>query len=433
MSKSSEKFAFAKKYMPGGVNSPVRAFKSVNAEPVFMQWACGSHIWDIDGKEYIDYVGSWGPMILGHCHADVIEAIKTTVSNGTSFGAPTELEGELAQLVCELVPSVEMVRLVNSGTEAVMSAIRLARAYTKRNKIIKFAGCYHGAVDSMLVQAGSGVATFGLPDSPGIPHDVTKDTITLDFNDFESIKEAFKIYKDELAAVILEPVIGNCGCVLPEEGFLKLLREECTKNGSLLIFDEVMTGFRLSIGGAQERFNITPDLTTMGKIIGGGLPVGAYGGRKDIMEMIAPQGPVYQAGTLSGNPLAMAAGISTLNILKKTNPYQALEEKTQYLCDRYKEIANNLDITIQVNNIASMFSVFFTDKEVYDYNSAKKSNTEQFARYFNSMLRQGISLPPSQFEVNFMSVAHSNDDIEKTIQAFEKALTGSLSGSSSAF
>lgn len=422
MKKSLETYAEAQQYTPGGVNSPVRAFKSVNSSPLFIQWACGSHIYDIDGKDYIDYVASWGPLILGHTHTKVVEAIQKTALNGTSFGAPTELEVELAKVVCELVPSVEMVRFVNSGTEAVSSAVRLARAYTKRNKLIKFAGCYHGCVDPLLVQAGSGVATLGLPDSPGIPQDVTKDTIIIDFNDQSAIKEAFKLYKDEIAAVILEPVVGNSGCILPAEGFLDLLRTLCTVNNSLLIFDEVMTGFRVSPGGAQEYFKIKPDLTTMGKIIGGGLPVGAYGGRKDIMEMVAPSGPVYQAGTLSGNPIAMAAGLATLNILKETMPYENLAAKTQNLLNNFKNISQECSIPITINNIGSMFSIFFTDNTVTDYPSAKNSDTKAFANYFNNMIQEGIYMPPSQFEAAFMSVAHCDDDIERTTIAFKRSL-----------
>lgn len=422
MSKSHEQFVLANKYIPGGVNSPVRAFKSVGMEPVFIQWGCGSHIWDIDGKEYIDYVGSWGPLLFGHSKIEIVDAIKTTAMSGTTFGAPTVLEVELAKLVCDMVPSVEMVRFVNSGTEAVASAIRLARAFTGRNKIIKFAGCYHGCVESLLVEAGSGVATLGLPGSPGIPESVTKDSLILDFNHPELVKEAFKIYKDEIAAVILEPVIGNAGCILPIEGYLKLLRDLCSENNSLLIFDEVMTGFRLSAGGAQELFNIMPDLTTMGKIIGGGLPVGAYGGRRDIMQMIAPSGPVYQAGTLSGNPIAMAAGIAMLNLIKTEKPYKMLNSKTEKLCAEMKNIAIKKGISLAVNNIGSMFSVFFTDKKVFDYQSAKTSDVGKFAHYFKTMLENGTYLPPSQFEANFMSTAHSDDDISKTLEAFEKSI-----------
>lgn len=422
MSESQELYQIAQQFMPGGVNSPVRAFKSVKSTPVFIKWACGSHIWDVDGNEYIDYVASWGPLILGHGNKDVIKAIQDTVLNGTSFGAPCELEIELAKLVCELMPSVEMVRFVNSGTEAVAGAVRLARAYTKRDKIVKFAGCYHGALDCLLVQAGSGVATLGLPDSPGIPHDVTKDTILIDYNDFDAVKEAFKIYKDEIAAIIIEPVVGNSGCILPKDGFLQLLRDLCSQNNSLLIFDEVMTGFRLSSGGAQKYFNIMPDLTAMGKIIGGGLPVGAYGGRRDIMQMVAPSGPVYQAGTLSGNPLAMAAGLATLNALKTTNPYKSLKYKTDTLCTQLKQIADDLGIAVQINHIESMFSIFFTDKEVTDYNTAKTSNLDLFALYFNQMLQNGIYMAPGQFEAAFMSVAHTDKDIDKTCNAFKATI-----------
>lgn len=420
--KSKQQYEIAKQFIPGGVNSPVRAFKSVKGDPIFIAWACGSHVWDIDSNQYIDYVASWGPLILGHSHLDIIEALKVTACNGTTFGAPTEHEIKMAQLVCELVPSVEMLRFCNSGTEAVAGAIRLARAYTKRNKIVKFSGCYHGCVEPLLVEAGSGVATLGLPSSPGIPYDVTKDTIIIDFNDFESAKEAFKLYGKEIATVILEPAMGNAGCILPKEGFLELLRELCSTHGTLLIFDEVMTGFRLAMGGAQEYFNVMPDLTTMAKIIGGGLPVGAFGGKKEIMEMLSPAGPVYQAGTLSGNPLAMIAGYTTLDILKKNNPYKALQENTTYLCNNFKEIAQKAGVPVKINHVGSMFSVFFTDQEVYDFRTAKSSNIDLFIKYFNKMLENNIYLAPSQFEANFISMAHNKEDLDETIIAFEKSI-----------
>lgn len=420
--KSQESYIEAQKYIPGGVNSPVRAFKSVGITPLFINKGEGSYIWDIDDNKYIDYVGSWGPLILGHGDKQVIESINNIAVMGTTFGAPTLLETKLAKLVCQIVPSVEMIRFVNSGTEAVVSAIRLARAYTKRDRIIKFSGCYHGCVDSLLIEAGSGVATLGLPNSPGIPSSVTKDTTIIDYNDFELLKEAFKIYKNDIAAVIIEPVIGNAGCILPQKGYLELLRKLCTENNSLLIFDEVMTGFRLSLGGAQEYFNIIPDLTTMGKIIGGGLPVGAYGGKKEIMQMVAPSGPVYQAGTLSGNPLAMAAGIATLSTLKTSNPYKILDDNTKSLCDNFKKIAEKLGISITINNIGSMFSIFFTNEEVFDYNSAKKSDTKKFAAFYTNMLKNGVYLAPSQFESCFLSVKHTHTDLEKTCTAFESSL-----------
>jgi glutamate-1-semialdehyde 2,1-aminomutase len=423
MTKSETMFKKALKILPGGVNSPVRAFKSVNSTPLFIKKAHGSHITDIDGNTYIDYVGSWGPMILGHAYPEVINAIQKTASNGTSFGAPIEMEIELAEMVINMVPGVEMVRFVNSGTEAVTAAIRLARAYSNRQKIIKFAGCYHGAVDSLLIQAGSGVATLGLPDSPGIPQEVTGNTIILEFNDFSAIKEAFKLYKDDLAAVIVEPVIGNSGCILPEDGYLELLRELTASNNTLLIFDEVMTGFRLSPGGAQQLYNIIPDLTTMGKIIGGGLPVGAYGGKKDIMKQIAPAGPVYQAGTLSGNPLAMAAGIATLKALKELNPYDQLEKSTSYLCKNFADIAKKSEIDISINHKGSMFSVFFTREKVIDFTSAKSSNLQKFTLHFKNMLANEIYLPPAQFEANFLSLAHTSQDLNRTIEAFEKSMS----------
>nr|WP_198543707.1 glutamate-1-semialdehyde 2,1-aminomutase [Petroclostridium xylanilyticum] len=421
--RSSELFEGAKTYIPGGVNSPVRAFKSVGLIPPFIKRAKGSKIYDEDGNEYIDYVGSWGPMILGHAHERVLEAIKNAAENGTSFGAPTELEVKLAQIICELVPSVEMVRMVNSGTEATMSAIRLARGYTGRNKIIKFEGCYHGHSDSLLIKAGSGALTFGIPDSPGVPADFAKHTLSASYNDLGEVKELFKKYGEDIAAVIVEPVAGNMGVVVPEKDFLFGLREITTQYGALLIFDEVMTGFRVSLHCAQGLYNITPDLTTFGKIIGGGLPVGAYGGRREIMEKISPIGPVYQAGTLSGNPIAMAAGLETLTILKN-NPgiYEDLETKSAKLEDGLKSNVQKLGIPMFFNRVGSMLCMFFTREFVRDYKSATTSNTHKFAQYFRKMLESGIYIAPSQYEAIFISNAHTMEDIEKTIESSYHAL-----------
>lgn len=421
--KSQKLFEKAKKLMPGGVNSPVRAFKSVGATPVFIKKGEGSHIWDEDGNEYIDYVLSWGPLILGHSHPRVVEAIKKQAQLGTSFGACTELEVKMAEKVVEAVPSVEVVRMVNSGTEATMSAIRLARGYTGRDIIVKFEGCYHGHSDSLLIKAGSGALTFGAPDSKGVTKEVAKDTIIARYNDINMVENIFKAYGENIAAVIVEPVAGNMGTVLPEENFLKGLREITTKYGALLIFDEVMTGFRVSYSGAQGFYNVMPDITTLGKIIGGGLPVGAYGGREEIMRMVSPDGPVYQAGTLSGNPLAMAAGFETLKILSEDPTlYEELDKKAEKLCNGLKEsmVQNGIDVTI--NRIGSMICMFFTKDEVKDYDSALKSNTVMYAAYFREMLKRGVYLPPSQFETFFLSMAHTEEDIEKTIEAsFEVA------------
>ncbi|GEN33006.1 MULTISPECIES: glutamate-1-semialdehyde 2,1-aminomutase [Aneurinibacillus] len=415
--KSIQSFTEAKKYMPGGVNSPVRAFKSVGMNPVYMERGVGSKIYDVDGNEYIDYVGSWGPLILGHCHPAVQEALREVLEKGTSFGAPTVLETEMAKLVCEIVPSVEVVRMVNSGTEATMSALRLARGYTKRDKIMKFEGCYHGHGDSLLIKAGSGVATLGLPDSPGVPSSVAAHTITVPYNDLESAKVAFERFGHELAAVIVEPVAGNMGVVPALPGFLEGLRELTLEYGTLLIFDEVMTGFRVDYHCAQGRFGITPDLTTMGKVIGGGLPVGAYGGREEIMRQIAPDGPVYQAGTLSGNPLAMAAGYATLKELGKPGVYEELERKSARLEEGIAANAKELGIPVHLNRVGSMVGVFFTGERVINYETAKTSDLERFAKYFRLMLEEGISLPPSQFEGMFVSMAHTDEDIERTIEA----------------
>ena len=421
--RSKELFEEAKKYIPGGVNSPVRAFKSVGGTPRFIAKAKGSHIWDVDGNEYIDYVCSWGPMILGHAHPSVIEAIKEQAEKGTSYGAPTELEVELAKMIVDLVPGVEKVRMVNSGTEATMSAIRLARGYTGRNKVIKFEGGYHGHVDALLVKAGSGLTTFGVPTSPGIPEDFAKHTITVPFNDIDALKKVIDEVGNDVAAVIMEPVMANAGLIIPEDGYLEKVRELTAEKGIVLIFDEVITGFRLSLGGAQEYFGITPDLSCFGKIIGGGLPVGAFGGKKEIMDYLAPEGPVYQAGTLSGNPLAMVAGIATLKELQKEGVYESLRKKTEKLSEGLKEAARKAGIEDKLcfKRIESISIVYFTSKDVKNYQDALTSNTKAYAAFFQKMLEQGVYLAPSQFEVAFMSTAHTDEDIEKTIEAAEVA------------
>ncbi|MGG0716297.1 glutamate-1-semialdehyde 2,1-aminomutase [Robertmurraya massiliosenegalensis] len=415
-------FQEAKELMPGGVNSPVRAFKSVHMDPIFMERGKGSKIYDIDGNEYIDYVLSWGPLILGHTNDRVVEALKKVAELGTSFGAPTVLENELAKLVIERVPSIEVVRMVSSGTEATMSALRLARGYTGRNKILKFEGCYHGHGDSLLIKAGSGVATLGLPDSPGVPEGIAKNTITVPYNDLDSVKLAFEQYGDDLAGVIVEPVAGNMGVVPPQPGFLEGLREITKENGTLLIFDEVMTGFRVGYNCAQGYFNVTPDLTCLGKVIGGGLPVGAYGGRADIMEQIAPSGPIYQAGTLSGNPLAMTAGYETLSQLTPES-YQEFERKADILEAGITKAAEKYGIPVTFNRAGSMIGFFFTNEEVINYEKAKTSNLDFFASYYREMANLGVFLPPSQFEGLFLSTAHSDEDIEKTIAAAEAAFS----------
>ncbi|CAN7301117.1 glutamate-1-semialdehyde 2,1-aminomutase [Rossellomorea sp. LjRoot5] len=418
--KSKQAFKEAVNLMPGGVNSPVRAFKSVNMDPIFMERGKGSKIYDIDGNEYIDYVLSWGPLILGHSNDRVVESIKKVAENGTSFGAPTEIENKLAQLVIDRVPSIEIVRMVSSGTEATMSALRLARGYTGRNKIIKFEGCYHGHGDSLLIKAGSGVATLGLPDSPGVPEGVAKNTITVPYNDLESIRYAFEQYGDDIAGVIVEPVAGNMGVVPPQPGFLEGLREVTENHGALLIFDEVMTGFRVGYGCAQGFYNVTPDLTCLGKVIGGGLPVGAYGGKAEIMERIAPSGPIYQAGTLSGNPLAMTAGYETLSQLTPET-YTEFTRKADLLEEGLKKAAEKYNIPHRINRAGSMIGIFFTNEEVSNYEGAKSSDLEMFADYYREMAHEGVFLPPSQFEGLFLSTAHTDDDIEKTLQAAEKA------------
>ncbi|GMH23457.1 hypothetical protein Nepgr_025300 [Nepenthes gracilis] len=419
LQKSEEAFNEAKELMPGGVNSPVRAFKSVGGQPIVMDSVKGSHMWDIDGNEYIDYVGSWGPAIIGHADDEVLRALAETMKKGTSFGAPCLLENTLAKMVISAVPSVEMVRFVNSGTEACMGALRLARAFTGREKIIKFEGCYHGHADPFLVKAGSGVATLGLPDSPGVPRGATYETLTSPYNDLATVKSLFESNKGEIAAAILEPVVGNSGFIAPKPGFLESIREITRENGTLLIFDEVMTGFRLSYGGAQEYFNITPDLTTLGKIIGGGLPVGAYGGRRDIMDMVAPSGPMYQAGTLSGNPLAMTAGIHTLKRLKEPGSYEYLNKITSELTEGIVNAGKRAGHAICGGYIGGMFGFFFTEGPVYNFEDAKRSDTAKFARFFRGMLEEGVYFAPSQFEAGFTSLAHTSEDIQKTIAAAE--------------
>jgi glutamate-1-semialdehyde 2,1-aminomutase len=418
--KSSQLFAAAKEIIPGGVNSPVRAFKSVGADPVFITRAAGSHIFDADGNDYIDYVGSWGPMILGHCHPDVVAAVKKTAESGCSFGAPTELEIRLAEMVIDAVPSIEMVRMVSSGTEATMSAIRLARGYTCRDKIMKFSGCYHGHSDALLVKAGSGAATFGVPDSPGVPQDFAKHTLTAAFNSLDSVKRLISENKGQIACIIIEPIAGNMGTVPPQPGFLEGLRQLCSDEGMVLIFDEVMSGFRVALGGAQEVYGVTPDMTTLGKIIGGGLPVGAFGGKKEIMSLLSPSGGVYQAGTLSGNPLAMAAGIATLKLLQQPGFYQLLEEKSAYLAAGIAKAARDAGYPLFSTRVGSMICAFFTKQEVTDWESAATCDTKAFATYFRAMLEEGIYLAPSQFETGFVSIAHTSEELDRTIAAAGK-------------
>jgi glutamate-1-semialdehyde 2,1-aminomutase len=414
-SKSEELFRRAVEIIPGGVNSPVRAFRSVGGNPPFIARGQGAHIFDVDGNEYIDYVGSWGPLLLGHRHPEILAALERALRIGTSFGAPTEAEVELAEAIRDAIPSVEMVRLVNSGTEATMSAIRVARGFTGRDLIVKFEGCYHGHVDSLLVKAGSGVATLGIADTRGVPKAFCDTTIALPYNRPEAVEDAFRAHGNRIAAVIVEPVVGNMGCVPPLAGYLEALREITARHGALLIFDEVMTGFRVAFGGAQQRFGIRPDLTTLGKVIGGGLPVGAYGGRKDIMSIVAPSGPVYQAGTLSGNPLAVAAGLAMLRHLKAhPEVYGQLETRAAELCGA-------APAGVTVNRVGSMFTFFFTEGPVTDYESAKRSDTARFGRFFRTMLDRGIYLAPSQFEAAFLSAAHSEEDIRKTVAAAREA------------
>lgn len=415
-------FEDAKKYIPGGVNSPVRAFGSVGGDPIFIDRGHGSHIWDTNNNEYIDYVLSWGPLILGHTDKDVNEAVKNALEKGASFGAPTVLETSLAAKIVEMFPSVEKVRMVSSGTEAVMSAIRLARGYTKRDKIIKFEGNYHGHSDFMLVKAGSGMLTFGETSSPGVPQDAAKNTIIAQYNDLENVREIFNNNKGEIACIIVEPVAANMGVVLPKPGFLEGLRKICDEFGALLIFDEVITGFRLCSGGAQKYFGINPDLTTMGKIIGGGLPVGAYGGKAEIMDNISPTGPVYQAGTLSGNPLAVAAGLKTLEKLSESNFYKNLKEKSEILWKGFRENQSKLGLNYTMNTIESLSCTFFTDSPVETYADAIKSDTKKYAKYFHNMLDRGINIAPAQFEAMFVSIMHNDEDIEKTLKAHYESL-----------
>lgn len=420
--KSIEHFELARKIIPGGVNSPARAFGAVGGSPLIIDRGEGAYLFDIDGNRLIDFVGSWGPHILGHQHPKVVAAVQDALRRGTSFGAPCRLETELARIVVDAVPSVEKVRMVNSGTEATMSAIRLARGFTGRDKVIKFAGCYHGHVDSLLVQAGSGALTHGVPSSPGVPAGCTADTVVLDFNDVAALSAAFDESGSELAAIILEPVVGNMGCVPPEPGFLEACRELCTKHGTVLIFDEVMTGFRVAYGGAQSLYGVTPDLTTLGKIIGGGMPVGAYGGRADIMDAVSPVGPVYQAGTLSGNPLSMACGIATLSSLRDENPYPQLEKQTARLCEGLCKAATAAGLQTTINRVGSMFTLFFNPDRVVSMVESGRNDTAKFAAYHRGMLDRGVYLPCSQFEANFVSAAHSDADIDNTITAARETL-----------
>lgn len=422
LSRSQELFREAQQVLPGGVNSPVRAFRGVGGTPVFIDHAEGPYIYDVDGNRYLDYVQSWGPMILGHVSPPIVDAIIEASKRGFSFGAPIQAETELARLVIESVPSVEMIRFVNSGTEATMSALRVARAYTKRDKIVKFSGCYHGHADMLLVQAGSGVATMGLPDSPGVPAATTQNTLTAAYNDGEAVEQLFRSYPDDIAAVIVEPVAANMGVVLPKPGFLEKLRELTQRYGAVLIFDEVMTGFRVALGGMQSRANITPDLTCFGKIIGGGLPVGAYGGKREIMQLVAPLGPMYQAGTLSGNPLAMAAGLATLQELRKPGQYEKLEQKSQFLGERINKVIHDTQTEAQIVRIGAMFCIYFTTEPVTDYTSAKRSDSRRFAQFFWDMLAQGVYLPPSQFEACFISLALEDALLEETVNAMNMAL-----------
>ena len=420
--KSISLFDQAKSLMPGGVNSPVRAFKNINGNPIFFNKAKGAYLFDADGNKYIDFIGSWGPMIMGHSHPDIVNAIKNQAELGTSYGAPTKLESDVASLIIESVPSIEKIRMVNSGTEATMSAIRLARGFTKRNKIIKFDGCYHGHVDSLLIKAGSGVSTFGLPDSPGIPKDLAKHTITCPYNDIEAFIEIFNTVQEDLAAVIVEPIAGNMGFVPGKVDFLKTIREHTKSNNSILIFDEVMSGFRVSLGGAQEIYNIKPDLTALGKVIGGGLPVGAFGGKKEIMDYLAPEGPVYQAGTLSGNPLAMAAGSTLLNLLIDKNPYEELEKNAKQMLDGMKEIMDSAGISFSTNQIGGMFGFFFSEMLPANIEDVSKTNDILFSSFINACLKNGIYFAPSKYEAGFISTMHGKIEIDKTLEVVNKII-----------
>jgi glutamate-1-semialdehyde 2,1-aminomutase len=420
--KSTALFEQAQQIIPGGVNSPVRAYRSVGMQPPFIQRAEGSRVYDVDGNAYIDYVGSWGPMILGHAHPKVVAAVQAAAASGCSFGAPTELEVHMAQRIVDAFPSIEMVRMVNSGTEATMSAIRLARGFTGRDMIIKFSGCYHGHGDSLLVKAGSGAMTFGVPDSPGVPADLAKHTLTAPFNDLDAVRQALEQHQGQVACVILEPAVGNMGLVLPEDGFLEGLRQVTREHDTLLIFDEVMTGFRVDYGGMQTLYHIDPDLTTLGKVIGGGLPVGAYGGKREIVEQMSPVGPIYQAGTLSGNPLAMTAGLTTLDLLKADPPYKVLGERSAYMMAETAKAAKQAHVPVHTASIGSMFTVFFSDKPVRNFDDASACDIPAFRRYFASMLHAGIYLAPSQYEAGFLSIAHSEEDIETTLRAGAAAL-----------
>ncbi|GMR16615.1 MAG: glutamate-1-semialdehyde 2,1-aminomutase [Gammaproteobacteria bacterium] len=425
MSRSHDLFTAAQKHIPGGVNSPVRAFKGVGGDPVFFKKAKGPYVYDEDDNQYIDYVGSWGPMIIGHAHPDVLKSVQETMQNGLSFGAPTELETQMADKVCELVPSMDMVRMVSSGTEATMSALRLARGYTARDKIVKFEGCYHGHSDSLLVKAGSGALTLGVPTSPGVPASLAEHTITLSYNNIEQVKQTFKERGKQIACIIVEPVAGNMNCIPPVAGFLEGLREVCDEYGSVLILDEVMTGFRVSLGGAQGFYNIKPDLTTLGKVIGGGMPVGAFGGKRKIMEQIAPLGPVYQAGTLSGNPVAMAAGLTTLNIISQPGFYETLTRQTEKLVKGLEERAAKANIPLTTNQAGAMFGFFFTEeKNISTFEQVSACDAERFKKFYHGMLEQGIYLAPSAYETGFVSSAHSDEDIAKTLDAAEKVFSG---------
>jgi glutamate-1-semialdehyde 2,1-aminomutase len=419
---SKRLYKTAERLMPGGVNSPVRSFRAVEGTPVFISRAKGAWVYDEDGNKYIDYVASWGPLILGHAHSDIVRAIKKAAEKGTTYGAPCEKEIELAGLVVKSFPSIDLVRMTSSGTEATMSAVRLARAYTRRDLIVKFEGCYHGHADYLLVKAGSGATTFGIPSSPGVPQGFTNNTLLARYNDLRSVDRLFVERGGEIACVLVEPVAANMGVVRPKDGFLEGLRKITEDSGALLIFDEVITGFRLGLGGAQKTYRVTPDITCLGKIIGGGLPVGAYGGRREIMNLIAPIGPVYQAGTLSGNPLAMAAGVATLNKLKEKGTYERLSELTEYLIQGLRELLKKLGIKAQVNSIGSMLTLFFTEREVIDYESALSSDTKMYSRFFNRMLQEGIMFPPSQFEALFLSLAHTEKEVDKTLRVAYNAL-----------